>query len=1303
MATILLSAAGAAVGSGFGGTILGLSGAVIGRAVGATLGRVIDQRLMGAGSQAVETGRIERFRLSGASEGAPIPLLFGRNRVAGQVIWATRFQENVSTSSTGGRKGAAPKPKVTTTSYSYSVSFAMALCEGRISTVGRIWADGAEIDPTSLTLRVYDGSEVQGPDPKIEAVEGAGLAPAYRGVAYVVIEDLDLARFGNRVPQFTFEVIRAAQGPAADPLTDMRDAVRSVALMPGTGEYALATTPLHYDDGPGLATSANVNSPSGRTDLQTSLTALRGELPNVRSLSLIVSWFGDDLRCGSCTVQPKVEQKLRDATGMAWRAGGITRAGAAQIASIAGRPVYGGTPADASVVEAIRAIRDGGQEVMFYPFILMDQLGGNPLPDPYSGAASQPVLPWRGRITTAKAPGQPGTTDRTAAAAAEVAAFFGTAQPGHFQRSGTTISYSGPASWTYRRFILHYAHLCAAAGGVDSFCIGSEMRGLTWIRGPGDSFPAVVALRQLAADVRGILGPGVKLTYAADWSEYFGYHADGAVHFHLDPLWADPNIDFVGIDNYMPLSDWRDGDAHADASAGAIYNLEYLKANVAGGEGFDWYYDSAEGAAFQRRLPITDGAYGEPWVYRYKDIRNWWSNAHHDRPNGIRSATPTAWVPGSKPIRFTEYGCAATDRATNEPNKFIDPKSSESVLPKYSNGRRDDTVQIQYLRAFAEVWDSPQNNPVSPIYGAPMIDMSRAHVWAWDARPFPFFPNDLGLWSDGDNYGRGHWITGRSSNQTLAGVIAEICQRSGLTRFDVSRVYGVVRGFAPDGPGPARAALQPLMLAHGFEAVERDGTLHFQMRGERPPIALDPSMLVEGAKIDGAIETSRAPEAEMAGRVRLGFIEAESDFAIRQVEATFPDDASIGVSQSEFAMTLTPAEGRGIAERWLSEARVARDTARFVLPPSLMRLGAGDTVSLGGADYRIDRVEQSEASLVEAVRIGRSLYTKSDTAEERVLPRPYIAPVPVFPLFLDLPLLRGDEVPHAPHVAATANPWPGAVAVWSALDDNGYTPNTVLNAPATLGVTETPLAYAPSGLWDDGVPLRVRLSSGALSSATDLAVLSGANVMAIGDGSPDRWEIVQFATATLVAPKIWELTRRLRGQAGTDATAQASWPAGSYVVLMNGAPQQIALDLAARGLTRHYRIGNAAKGLDDPSVTHRVEAFAGIGLRPLSPVHLRATPQPGGALGITWTRRTRIDGDSWESFDVPLGEDREAYILRVSQGGDILRDMTLALPQWTYTLAQRAADLADGPVRLSVAQVSDRFGPGPFASLVLTA
>ncbi len=1293
MATILLSAAGAAIGSGFGGTILGLSGAVIGRAAGATLGRIIDQKLIGAGSDAVEIGRVERFRLMGASEGAAVAQVFGRIRVAGQVIWATRFMETAAT--TGGGKGA-PSPRTTT--YSYSVSLAVARCAGRIASVGRIWADGVEIAPSSVNLRVYHGDDDQLPDPKIEAVEGAGLAPAYRGIAYVVIEDLDLAPFGNRVPQLSFEVIRPAQSPAADAMTDLQRAVRAVALIPGTGEYALATTPVHYSEGDAAVRSANVNSPSGKPDFSTALEQLREELPHCGSVSLVVSWFGDDLRCGSCQVKPKVEQRALEGKGMIWRAGGIGRDAAEEVARVEGKSVYGGTPADASVIEAITALRAAGQEVMFYPFILMEQLAGNDLPDPWTGAPDQPVLPWRGRITLDAAPGQADSTDRTAAAAAEVAAFFGTAQPGDFTVEAGQISYSGPEDWRYRRFILHYAHLCAAAGGVDAFCIGSEMRALTQIRGAGDSFPAVAALRQLLTEVRAILGPEVKISYAADWSEYFGYHADGNVYFHLDPLWADPDIDFVGIDNYMPLADWRDGESHADAAWGSLYNLDYLKANVAGGEGFDWYYDSAEAEILQRRKPIEDGAHGEPWVFRYKDIRSWWSELHHDRIGGVRSAVATAWVPGSKPVRFTEYGCAAIDKGANQPNKFLDPKSSESVLPKFSSGRRDDLMQMQYLRAMREYWSDARHNPASALYDGRMIDMARAHVWAWDARPFPAFPNTVSVWADGDNYARGHWLSGRASGQTLAAVVAELCDRAGLHSFDVSALHGVVRGYHISDLGTARAALQALMLAYGFEAVDRDGVLQFRMRDGQVTARITDDMLALSNELSGAFETSRTAEAEMAGRVLIGHIEAEGDFALRQAEAQFPGDAVPGVSQSDLPLVLTTAEGMSIAERWLAEARIARDTARFALPRSLCHLGAGDVVDHAGQRYRIDRVEQAEALLVDAVRTEAGIYRPSEYEEERIAPRSFIAPLPVYPVFLDLPLMTGDEAPHAPHIAVAAKPWPGSVAVWAASEDAGYVFNKLVAASATVGRTETVLAAVAPGLWDRGAPLRVRMTAGQLSSASQAAVLNGANALAIGDPVMGAWEVFQFVTATLVGPSTYELSLRLRGQLGTDGFQPLEWPISSQIVLLDRTLVPLELAPSARGLDRHYRVGLASRGYDDPAVVHRVRAFAGVGLRPYAPAHLHMQPE-GGGLRFGWIRRTRIDGDSWEGADVPLGEEREQYLVRVMRDATILRELTVSTPVWHYSAAMMAEDGAPDGIAIAVAQISISFGYGPFRVL----
>lgn len=1294
MATILLSAAGAALGSGFGGSVLGLSGLVIGRAIGATVGRVIDQRILGGGSETIETGRIERFRLMGASEGSAIPRVWGRVRVAGQVIWASRFRENVTT--TGGGKGT---PQPTTKSYSYSVSLAIALCEGEISRVGRIWADGNEIAPNSLNLRVHRGTADQSPDAKIEAIEGAGNAPAYRGIAYVVIEDLDLSAFGSRVPQFSFEVLRAAQGAAAQAHPGMQNIVPGVCLIPGTGEYALATTPVHYTAGPGVTRPANVNTLGDETDFTASLRQLTEELPGCGATALVVSWFGNDLRCGQTLIKPKVEQKDTDGTGMPWRVNGVTRAGADVLAQLSGRSVYGGTPADAAVIQAIRALSAKGQEVTLYPFILMEQLAGNGLVDPWTDAVDQPVLPWRGRITTSKAAGQPGSPDGTAAAQTEVSSFFGTASASHFGQNGEVVTYSGPAEWRYRRFILHYAKLCAIAGGVDAFCIGSELRGLTQIRGAGGSYPAVDELQALAAEVRAILGPSVKISYAADWSEYFGHQSGSDHRFHLDPLWADANIDFVGIDNYMPLADWRDGEDHADAQWGSIRNPDYLAANIAGGEGFDWYYDDPNGVEAQRRLPIEDGADGEPWVYRYKDLIGWWSNAHHDRLGGVRQTVATAWQPYSKPIRFVEYGCAAIDKGANQPNRFLDPKSSESGLPRYSNGQRDDLMQLAYLQAMHRHWTDPAKNPTSPVYGAPMVDFARSHVWAWDARPYPVFPAHTGLWGDTVNYEGGHWLNGRAAGQALAAVLGEICESAGLADAETAAADGIVRGYGLAEVASARAAIQPLLLAHSMEASEREGTLRFAPRNGLAAHPVDEARLARSSDIDGPLELTRAAEGEAIDRVRLSFVEAEGDFAVRVAEAALPVPGAERVSDSELAMSLTRAEAVTIAERWLAEARLARDTVRLALPPSQSAIGAGDNLMVAGQRWRVDRVEQAEMRLIEAVRTDPGIYQQGTaTAEvQPVLWTPYVAPGPVYPLFLDLPLIKGTEVEHAPYLGAASSPWPGTVAVWSSASEDGFAGVGEVDTPMVVGITETALMRAPIGRWDRGPALRVRFDAGDLSSATLETVLSGANLAAIGDGTPANWELLQFATAQLVAPFTYELTMRLRGQAGTDGAMPAAWPVGSHVVLVTSALRQIDLPLAVRGLTRNYRIGRAAAGYDAANVVSRSDAFDGIGLRPYRPVHLRAR-KTGGDWAFTWTRRTRIDGDSWQSVEVPLGEESESYLLRLRQGATVLRETTVTTPAWAWTAATQTSDgAASGATTLEVMQISQRFGPGPAA------
>lgn len=754
MATLLLTVGASVLTAGSTAFV-----ATLATAAATVVGSYIDARLFGPrprtlGPVGQEGPRLDNLQVQASTEGTPIPEIAGRVRLSGQVIWATRFWElptiRIQTVGGGGGKGGGGgESTIQTTTYTYYAKFAVGLCEGVIDRIGRIWADGKPFDRSSVTMRVYTGAADQLPDPLIEGYEGASNVPAYRGTAYVVFQNLEITQFGNRLPQFSFEVFRRVSPSDG---SGVEDIVQAVTLIPGAGERVYDTVVHTRDLGGGATTPENKFAGQDRADWDVALDDLQVSLPHASTVLFVVGWFGDDLRAGNCTIRPKVEVAAKTTTPNAWKVHTLTRDAALVVSTVGGRPAYGGTPSDDSVVRAIWDLKARGFSVIFYPFLFMDIAQGNALPDPWTGNTGQPAYPWRGRITCNPAPGQPGTVDKAAAAGTQIDAFFGAVARSDIAVSvngyGTvSTSYSGPNEWSFRRFILHYAKLCAAANAVvasavDAFLIGSELKALTTVRDSATSYPAVTKLKTLAGDVKTILGSGVKVGYAADWSEYANHNpgdGTGDLFFHLDPLWADGNIDFVGVDLYVPLSDWRDGNAHLDALAGAasIYDLDYLRSNVEGGEYFDWHYASQADRDAQNRSPITDGAFGKPWVFRTKDFRNWWLHQHFNRPGGIESGSPTAWVPQSKPIWFTEFGIPSVDKGTNQPNVFYDPKSSESFFPYYSQGTRDDFIQRRGIEAMVSYWAA--NNPVSLVNGGPMIGL--VAVWTWDARPYPAWPS----------------------------------------------------------------------------------------------------------------------------------------------------------------------------------------------------------------------------------------------------------------------------------------------------------------------------------------------------------------------------------------------------------------------------------------------------------------------------------------------------------------------------------------------------------------------------------
>ena len=348
----------------------------------------------------VEGPRLADLDVMASTEGAPIPRVYGRARLAGQVIWATNLEEVVSTRRRqGGGKGraaAAARPR--RRPIAISPISRSACAKGRSARSMRVWADGKPLDLTGLTMRIYTGDETQTPDPLIVAKEGD--APAYRGLAYVVFERLPLENFGNRIPQLSFEVVR--------PVGQLETMVRAVTLIPGTTEFGYEPAPWCRSLGPGQSAPENRHVTYAAVRRDRLARRIAGAVPESRARR--ASWSpgsapicapGSAASCRASTTRP------RRPIGATWSVAGVdARRRASGVArSTAGRPTAARrrTTACAHLIAELKA---RGLKVTLYPFVMMDIPAGNALPDPWTGArrsrpipgaAASPAIRRRGR------------------------------------------------------------------------------------------------------------------------------------------------------------------------------------------------------------------------------------------------------------------------------------------------------------------------------------------------------------------------------------------------------------------------------------------------------------------------------------------------------------------------------------------------------------------------------------------------------------------------------------------------------------------------------------------------------------------------------------------------------------------------------------------------------------------------------------------------------------------------------------------------------------------------------------------
>ena len=169
--------------------------------------------------------------------------------------------------------------------------------------------------------------------------------------------------------------------------------------------------------------------------------------------------------------------------------------------------------------------------------------------------------------------------------------------------------------------------------------------------------------------------------------------------------------------------------------------------------------------------------------------------------------------------------------------------------------------------------------------------------------------------------------------------------------------------------------------------------------------------------------------------------------------------------------------------------------------------------------------------------------------------------------------------------------------------------------------------------------------------------------------------MLQFVNADLVAEKTYDLSTFLRGQLGTEDAMQSGAAVDSYFIFLDGAVEQFSLALDELDAERTYRIGPAGRNIADFAMKEVLFTATGRGLKPLSPVHLRARrDSASGDVTFTWVRRTRIGGDNWNARDVPLGEQSEHYLIDVLSGGTPVRSVETSTSAMTYSAADQMTD-----------------------------
>lgn len=1158
MANLVMGVAGAVVGFYVGGP----AGAQVGFMAGSALGGALFP------PKGPDGPRLNDLAVQVSSYGNPITRLWGTHRIAGNIIWATELVEHESEQ--GGKGGGASY-----STFSYTCSFAVALCEGEIDGVRRIWADGKlicdistsntgnQIGFTASSFVVYHGTEAQMEDPTIQA--HIGNTPAYRGQAYCVFSDLQLEKFGNRIPNLTFEVVK-------DGVVGQRTATTfgEHYLSPGNGNGAKFECDMNFS-----GTELWVSTMSGHY----------GEDYGSTAVPMIKSYDPYTHALLSQTLVP-LETKY-DSFGTAqtcYPIGGygicygdyyfVGRGSPGPARLLNGAPCSPIPCADVNPYIHCTYIGPG----RFLQTIEDTETSGK-----FQNAFYWPSVPVRYGMTTFG-----GVTIK----GNQMALCGGNGIDGGF---GVGFRQWNPSNMGAGYFQPDDPVKCPCN---PQFPSGELTGGTLTLTAPGWAYKAVACRPEMTA--------------------ILGYYDSN--NFYLQ-LGSDVTA-IPGSGTTMPAACWDEARQALWLFGGVDYNTLYANGAIT-----DFSFPSVVGDAFG----------------------GWVRGMTIDQRTGMLRI-----LVGTNPVRLVLLN----------PDQAIDPDTG-LLLPM--TVMESQTLSFQTAATAGKMWDFPLQGKVLYADGFQIYDIPYGHTLA----PQPVLLSDI---------------------------VTEISAEVGLTPdlIDVTELTDLVWGFVVARQGAARSALEQLMMAYSFDEVESEGKVKYVKRGKPPCVTLTEDELAVhdyGQDTPAPLPLTRADEAELPRNVTLKYTDRDTDYLQGAQSASRQTGRALAEMTVEMPVALTGAEAKAIADYALYSAWVARTTTKWSTSLAFAKYEPTDIVEIDGNPIRISkRSLQNNILTFEGTFDSGTIVTAGAVAgvAEGLTGQTLHLPVKTLLALLNVPMLRDQDEDAGFYAAACGQgtPWPGSLLVKSADEGASFNQVTSLLNAATMGVASALGDFTPN-TFDEFNTFTVRLFSGTLSSATELAVLNGANVAVLGG------EILQFKTATLGLDGNYTISGLLRGRNGSLTSGHGGGE--MFVLVSSGTLQRIPAATAEIGLSRLYKgvtLGSSYASADDVDFATTAQA-----LECVSPVHLGAGRDASGNLTIIWQRRTRKGGEWRDYVDASLGEDTEAYEIDVFEDDTyavVLRTIDATTISASYTAAEQTTDFGStqSTVYVRIYQISAAVGRG---------